>query len=231
MKKHIPNAITCLNLLSGCVGVTMAFSNNLAYAGYAIVIAALFDFADGLSARALHVYSSMGKELDSLADMISFGFLPASIVYQLFLAAPQVGPYSQYVNYSAFLIAIFSAMRLAKFNIDVRQTDHFIGVPTPANSLLIASLPFIAQGGGFWTAYILNPFFLLVFSIGSSFLLIMEVPMISLKFKSFKPSENIFRYLLLAVGLILIVILKFAAVPLIMFLYIVLSIIQFTVKA
>lgn len=230
MKKHIPNAITCLNLLSGCVGVTMAFSNNLTYAAYAIIIAALFDFADGLSARALSVYSIMGKELDSLADMVSFGFLPASIVYQLFLAAPQIDGLSQYFNYSAFFIAIFSAMRLAKFNIDARQTDYFIGVPTPANSLLIASLPFIIEKGGFWTAYILNPFFLFVFSLGSSFMLVMELPMLSLKFKNIYFQDNVFRYILLITGLLLLVLLKFSAVPLIIFLYIILSIVQYSGK-
>ncbi|PWG79730.1 CDP-alcohol phosphatidyltransferase family protein, partial [Pararcticibacter amylolyticus] len=229
MRKHIPNAITCLNLFSGCIGVTFAFNNNLIYAGYAIIIAALFDFADGLIARGLDVYSVMGKELDSLADMVSFGFLPASIVYQLFLAAPQLGELSVYLNYSAFIIAIFSALRLAKFNIDVRQSDHFIGLPTPANSLLIASLPMIiAQSGSFWSSYILNPYFLFIFSLGTSFLLVMEVPLISLKFKSLVFKENTFRYILLLSAAVLILLFKFAAVPVIIFIYIALSVVQFT---
>ena len=230
MRKHIPNAITCLNLFSGCVGITFAFNNNLVYAGYAIIIAALFDFADGLIARAIDVYSVLGKELDSLADVISFGFLPSVIVYQLFLAAPQLGELSTYLNYSAFLIAIFSALRLAKFNIDTRQSDHFIGLPTPANALLIASLPMIiAQAGSFWSSYILNPYFLFIFSLGMGLLLVMEVPLISLKFRSFGWNENMLRYLLVLSAAVLILLFQFAAVPLIIFLYIVLSVIQFTV--
>lgn len=229
MKKHIPNAITCLNLFSGCIGVTFAFSNDLTLAAYFIVIAALFDFVDGLIARALHVYSPMGKELDSLADMISFGLLPAAIVYQLFLQAPQVGEMSEYLKFSAFFIAMFSALRLAKFNIDPRQGDHFIGLPTPANALLVGSLPMIiAAGSGALDAYILNPFFLFVFSIGTGFLLVMEVPLISLKFKNFGLQENLYRYILLGSSILLVLLLKFVAVPIIIFIYIVLSIIQFT---
>ncbi|RXF71083.1 CDP-alcohol phosphatidyltransferase family protein [Arcticibacter tournemirensis] len=228
MKKHIPNAITCFNLFSGCVGIAFAFNNNLIYAGYAIIIAALFDFADGLIARALSVYSILGKELDSLADVISFGLLPSVIVYQLFLAAPQLGELSIYLNYSAFMITIFSALRLAKFNIDARQTDHFIGLPTPANALLVASLPMIiSEAGSFWSSYILNPYFLFIFSIGMGFLLVMEVPLISLKFKSFALNENVLRYILLFSAALLIVLFKFVAVPFIIFIYIVLSVIQF----
>ena len=215
--------------MSGCVGIAYAFNNNLIYAGYAIVIAALFDFADGLIARALNVYSILGKELDSLADVISFGLLPSAIVYQLFLAAPQLGEISTYLNYSAFLIAMFSALRLAKFNIDVRQSDHFIGLPTPANALLIASLPMILEGANsFWSNYIRNPYFLFIFSLGMGFLLVMEVPLISLKFKTFGIRENLFRYILLFSAALLILLFKFAAVPIIIFIYIVLSIIQFT---
>lgn len=228
MKKHIPNAITCFNLFSGCVGIVFAFNNNLIYAGYAIIIAALFDFADGLIARALSVYSILGRELDSLADVISFGLLPSVIVYQLFQAAPQLGELSIYLNYSAFMITVFSALRLAKFNIDARQTDHFIGLPTPANALLVASLPMIiAEAGSFWASYILNPYFLFIFSLGMGFLLVMEVPLISLKFKSFALNENLLRYILLFSAVLLILLFKFVAVPFIVFIYIVLSVIQF----
>ncbi|MXV52538.1 CDP-diacylglycerol--serine O-phosphatidyltransferase [Pedobacter sp. HMF7647] len=228
MKKHIPNTVTCLNLLAGCIGIVMAFNGKLNWASYLIIIAAFFDFLDGMIARLLKAYSEIGKQLDSLADMISFGFLPAAIVYQLFLVAPQVGEISPYLNYSAFLIAIFSALRLAKFNIDERQTENFIGLPTPANALLIASLPLIIQtGSSFFSAYILNAFFLFIFSLGMSLLLVMEIPLFSLKFKSLGFRENLFRYILLIAGLFLILILNFAAIPLIIFLYIILSVIQF----
>ncbi|MGV3509664.1 MAG: CDP-diacylglycerol--serine O-phosphatidyltransferase [Sphingobacteriaceae bacterium] len=228
MKKHIPNAITCLNLLSGCIGLVMAFNDNLIFASYAIVIAAILDFFDGFVARLLKAYSEIGKELDSLADVVSFGVLPSVIVYQLFLEAPQLGMLSNYINYSAFLIAIFSALRLAKFNIDTRQEENFLGLPTPANALLIASLPFIVLGDNlFLRDYILNAFFLFIFSLGMGILLVLEIPLMSLKFKSLNFSKNLYRYILIILAIILILIFKFAAVPIVIFLYILLSIIQF----
>ena len=227
MKKHIPNAVTCLNLFSGCVGIVFAFNGDLKSAGYAIFIAAIFDFLDGMLARLLKAYSEIGKQLDSLADVISFGLLPAIIIYQLFLEAPQLADVSPYLNYSAFLIAIFSALRLAKFNIDERQTENFIGLPTPANAMLIASLPFIVAGNNtFLTDFIHNPYFLLIFSLGMSLLLVAEIPLFSLKFKSLGLKENIFRYILVLASLILIIIAQFAAIPVIIFGYIILSIIQ-----
>lgn len=226
--KHIPNAITCLNLFSGCVGIVYAFGGELHIASYAIVIAAIFDFFDGMTARMLKAYSEIGKELDSLADVVSFGVLPSVIVYQLFLQAPQIDCLSPYINFSAFLIAIFSALRLAKFNIDVRQAEHFIGLPTPANALLIASLPMIlVDETSFLSPYILNPFFLFTLSLGMSLLLVAELPLISLKFKNLNISPNLLRYILIVSSLILLLIFKFAAVPLILALYIILSIIHF----
>jgi len=228
MKKHFPNAVTCLNLLCGCMGIVLAFQDKLIYASYAIVIAALFDFLDGMLARILGAYSEIGKELDSLADMVSFGVLPSVIVYQLFLKAPQLGILSNYINYSAFLIAIFSALRLAKFNLDKRQVENFIGLPTPANALLIASLPFIVDGhNSFLSAYILNPFFLFIFSLGMGILLVMEIPLMSLKFKSLNFNQNLYRYILIISAAVLIILFKFVAVPVVIFLYILLSIIQF----
>lgn len=231
MKKHIPNFITCLNLFSGCLGIVFAFQGNLVFASYAIAIAAVFDFLDGMLARLLHAYSDIGKELDSLADMVSFGVLPAVIVYQLFLQAPQLDNISVYLNYTAFIIAIFSALRLAKFNVDVRQAENFIGLPTPANALLIASLPLIiAEGNPFLSSYIMNPFFLFVFSLGMSMLLVTEIPLISLKFKNLKLADNLFRYILAFSAVLMVVLFKFVAVPIIIFLYFILSIIQFRSK-
>ena len=231
MKRHVPNFITCLNLFSGCVGIVFAFQGELVIAGYAILVAAILDFFDGMVARLLKAHSEIGKELDSLADVVSFGVLPSVIIYQLFLQSPQVGNISQYLNFSAFLIAIFSALRLAKFNIDERQAENFIGLPTPANALLIASLPMIlAQGNWFFSAYILNPFFLFIFSLGMSILLVTEIPLISLKFKNLKINDNLFRYILVVSGIVLILIFKFAAVPLIVFIYILLSLIQFRTR-
>ena len=228
MRKHIPNAITCLNLFSGCIGIVLAFNGNLIGASYAIVIAAIFDFLDGFIARLLSAFSDIGKELDSLADIVSFGVLPSVIIYHLFLQAPQLGGLSQYINYSAFLIAIFSALRLAKFNIDTRQEENFIGLPTPANALLIASLPLIIAGDNlFLRDYILNAFFLFIFSLGMSILLVLEIPLMSLKFKSLSFNDNLYRYILIILTVLLILIFKFVAVPVVIFLYILLSIIQF----
>ncbi len=228
MKKHLPNAVTCLNLFSGCLGIVFAFQGNLQWAGYAIVIAAILDFFDGMLARMLKSYSAIGKELDSLADVVSFGVLPSVIIYQLFLLAPQIDSISVWLNFSAFLIAIFSALRLAKFNIDERQSDQFIGLPTPANALLIASFPMIiAENNLFFVNYILNPYFLFIFSLGMGILLVAEIPLMSLKFKSLKLSENIPQYILIFSSLILLLFLKFASVPIIITLYFLISFIQF----
>jgi CDP-diacylglycerol--serine O-phosphatidyltransferase len=228
MKQHIPNAITCGNLLSGCMGIVFAFNQNLVWAAYAIFIAAILDFFDGMFARLLKAYSEIGKELDSLADVVSFGVLPAVIIYQLFLQSPQIEGFSLYLNYSAFLIAVFSALRLAKFNVDTRQAENFIGLPTPANAMLVASFPLILQNANnFFSAYILNPFFLLCFVLIMSALLVAELPLISLKFKSLGFSENIYRYLLIILSLVCIVIFKFAAIPAIIIIYVALSVIQF----
>src|SRR5690606_9897825 len=160
--------------------------------------------------------------------VVSFGVLPSVIVFKLFLLAPQLGLISEYINYSAFLIAIFSALRLAKFNIDTRQTENFIGLPTPANALLIASLPFIVAGSNsFLSAFILNPFFLFILSLGMGLLLVMEIPLMSLKFKNLNFNDNLYRYILIILAALLILLFKFVAVPVVIFLYILLSIIQF----
>jgi CDP-diacylglycerol--serine O-phosphatidyltransferase len=176
----------------------------------------------------LKAYSAIGKELDSLADMVSFGVLPSVILYQLFLQAPQIDGVSQYLNYMAFLIPVFSALRLANFNIDTRQTEIFIGLPTPANAFLIASLPLILrQHGNFYSNYILNPFFLSCFVLISCMLLVAELPLLSLKFKGTDMKENIYRYLLIAIAAIMLLIFKFAAIPMVIFIYIAISIFQF----
>ncbi|MES3019415.1 MAG: CDP-diacylglycerol--serine O-phosphatidyltransferase [Bacteroidota bacterium] len=224
MKKHIPNAVTCLNLFFGCLGIVFAFQGDLEWASYSILIAAICDFLDGMLARLLKAYSDIGKDLDSLADMVSFGVLPSVIIYQLFLQSSST---SQWLNFSAFIIAIFSALRLAKFNNDTRQSENFIGLPTPANAMLISSLPFIADQGNFLSAYLQNATFLTIFSLGMGILLVSEINLMSLKFSSMDVRKNSNRYILVFSSLILLVIFKFAAVPLILILYFILSYIQF----
>ncbi|MGZ3749949.1 MAG: CDP-alcohol phosphatidyltransferase family protein, partial [Mucilaginibacter sp.] len=197
VSKHVPNAITCANLFSGCIGIVFAFQENLIFAAYALFLAAIFDFFDGFASRVLQSFSGIGKDLDSLADMVSFGFLPAAIMYELFLQTPQVPNVSSWLNFIAFLISVFSALRLAKFNNDSRQADSFIGLPTPANAILIASLPFILVHYPRFTPYILNPYGLAAFVVVMCVLLVAEIPMMSLKFKNSDFNKNIYRYLLL----------------------------------
>ncbi|MVN22304.1 CDP-diacylglycerol--serine O-phosphatidyltransferase [Mucilaginibacter arboris] len=227
MKKHIPNAITCSHLFSGCLGIVFAFHGRLDFAAYAVFIAAFLDFLDGMAARLLKVHSEIGKQLDSLADMVSFGVLPAVIIYHLFYL-PNIGSGSSVWWYSsAFFIAVFSALRLAKFNIDTRQTNSFIGLPTPSGAMLSASFPLILnQHNAFFTGLILNHWFLLTFIVINCWLLVAELPLLALKFKNLDFKENIYRYILVFFAVVCLVFFKFAAIPVIIFFYIILSIIQ-----
>ncbi len=228
VRKHLPNAITCANLFSGCVGIVFAFQDNLVVAAYCIFLSAIFDFFDGLASRVLQSFSGIGKDLDSLADMVSFGVLPSVILYELFLQAPQIEHISNFLNFIAFLLPVFSALRLAKFNIDTRQAENFIGLPTPANAILIASFPLILREHNlFFTDFILNPYFLSCFVLIMCALLVAEMPLMSLKFKNRDFNKNIFRYLLLLFSAILILFFKFAAIPVVILMYITLSVIQF----
>lgn len=227
--KHLPNFITCLNLLSGCIGVVASFQGSLTIACLAILVAACFDFFDGMAARLLHYTSPIGKELDSLADVISFGLLPSCIIYQLISTAIPANNSLGYLAYGAFILTVFSALRLAKFNIDQRQASHFIGLPTPSSALVVCSLPFIIRQFPQWT-FIQNHWLLLTLTLVLSGLLVAEIPLLSLKFKTFDLRSNLSRYILLLTGLILLVFLNFAAVPLIIGIYIIISVIQFNGK-
>ncbi len=232
MKKHIPNLFTCLNLLSGCIAITMVFRDKLEVATYFVFIAVIFDFLDGLAARMLNAYSTYGKELDSLADVVTFGLVPGSILYKLL---QQSDPSVIFANqnflmifqFFPFIVTIFSAVRLARFNVDKRQSESFIGLPTPANALLIISLPLIVQYDHFHLAgLILNPYFLAITCIVLSYLLIAEIPLFALKFKSFAWKKNAIQYIFLGVSAALLLIFEFAAIPLMIFLYLFLSLIN-----
>ena len=222
MYKNIPNAITCLNLFSGCVGVWFAFNGNYQGVALAVIFSAIFDFLDGMSARLLKAYSPMGKELDSLADVISFGLLPGATVFNM-LSVDYIHSYA----YLGFLLTIFSALRLAKFNIDERQTSSFIGLPTPANAIFWAG---IALAFSSW--FIAHPLGLLGLTVLFSYLLVAEIPMFSLKFKNLNWKENKLQFVFLGGCLLLIVfLLQKAIAPLILW-YIVLSVVQiFTPKS
>ena len=221
MKKQIPNALTCANLLSGCIGIVFAFQGQLDLAAYAVLISGIFDFFDGFSARLLNVKSLIGKELDSLADMVSFGFLPGVVMFKLLDQSDYTSPYLPFVG---FLITIFSALRLAKFNIDESQTEDFIGLNTPMNTLFIVSLPFIQKD---YPALINSTIVLVSVTVLMSWLLVSEIRIFSLKFGSMKWAENKTKFIFLIVSAILIAALKFAAIPFVLILYISTSFLHF----
>lgn len=237
MKLHIPNALTCCNLFSGCIAAVMVFRDRLDYAAYFIFISAFFDLLDGMVARKVLSNAAFGKELDSLADVVSFGFVPGAMMFKL-LQQSHLEDYFQsemfisIIQFFPFIITIFSALRLAKFNLDTRQSTSFIGLPTPANTLFIISLPLILiQFPGTFEGYILNPYFLLLTTMVLSFLLVAEIPLFSMKFKTLSIKENIYQYVLLIIALIVFPIFLFAAIPLVIILYILLSVIQNYTKA
>jgi len=201
-KKHIPNSITCLNLISGCIATYWAFQGDAQLALLFIVIGAVFDFFDGMVARLLHVSSPIGKELDSLADDITFGFAPSAIVFNFLV--PLTTHLSPIIPYLAFIMAAFSALRLAKFNLDERQALGFIGLPTPANALFWGSL-LVGLGEEIATLPYAG-YLILAGVLISSYLLVSEIPMFALKFKTWgwKGNEVKFIFLLTCIPLLLL---------------------------
>ncbi len=195
MKKHIPNTITCCNLVCGCIATTYAITGSPAMALLFIILGAVFDFFDGMSARLLHVSSEIGKELDSLADDVTFGVAPASIIFYELQVIDYPGAIEclrPVLPYVAFVVAAFSALRLAKFNLDTRQTTSFIGLPTPANALFWSSLLV-----GFGQTLEQYSWFMPLVVVGifvSSWLLIAEIPMFALKFKHWGFKGNEIKY-------------------------------------
>lgn len=190
-----------------------------------IGLAGIFDFLDGFVARLLKSSSPIGKELDSLADVVTFGVLPACIVFSLIQeAVPDI--FGLWKAYLAFIIAVFSALRLAKFNIDTRQAESFIGVPTPAIAFLIGSIPLILQQYPETKDWIVNANYLIIFSLIVSMLLVSEIPLFALKFKTFGWRGNEIKFIFLILSAVFLIFLKFAAIPAIIFLYVLLSIIQ-----
>lgn len=230
MKKHIPNIITSFNLLSGITAIIFTFRGELTIAASFMALGAFFDFFDGMAARALNVKSEMGKQMDSLADIVSFGVVPGFIMYQLLLTSPNLPQWSvlgfNIAPYLAFIIPVLSAFRLAKFNIDTRQTDSFIGVPTPANALLIGSLPFIINGVfSIQILQIHHYYLLVVLSFVMAFLLVAELPLFALKFKGFSWRGNQLRFSFILLSILLLILLKVTAIPFIILIYIILSLI------
>ena len=229
IKKHIPNTITCCNLFSGCVACVMAFSGKFESAMLFIVLGAVFDFFDGMVARLLGVSSPLGVQMDSLADDITFGLAPATVIFSFMRGLEYPSSFlADVLPYFAFLIAVFSACRLAKFNIDTRQTTSFIGLPTPANALFWSSL---IVGGEKWLLEMNNAWILLLALIFLfSYFLISEIPMFSMKFKNLSWKSNKTRYIFL-LGSIPMFVLGYLAPVAIISWYLVFSVISSKRKA
>ena len=214
MKKHIPNTVTLLNLISGVSGIVAALNGHWELAFWLMIAGAIFDFFDGMLARLLKVSGPLGAELDSLSDMVTFGVLPSIMMYNMLLASP-----TPIVNYEimdvrvfpmiAFIIAAMSGLRLAKFNIDDRQTSSFIGLPTPANALFIGALSFAINSiceCQVFHQFISNAYFLGALSVILSYILVAELPLFALKFKNLSWSDNKIRYIFIISSIILLIV-------------------------
>ena len=234
MKKNIPNFLTCCNLFTGCIAIVMALRNHLEFASILIFVAALFDFLDGFSARMLDAKSAIGPDMDSLADIISFGVTPAMILLvwteqcmENLPPATQSFGIVPLLPYIVFIIPAFSAIRLAKFNQDKRQTNSFRGLPTPANAFFLGFLHFSSET----IPFVANFWIIIALAFIFSILLITDIPMFSLKMVNFKWKDNMFRYFFLLISLILIIIFKLGAFPVIILFYILSSFIYNVIKS
>ena len=223
IKAQLPNTLTLLNLLVGVIGIIWVLEGQLMTGAYFVLIAAGFDFLDGFVARLLKVQSDMGKELDSLADVVSFGVLPGLILFMM--TKNSVSPDS-FLPYLTLIVPMLSGYRLAKFNLDTRQSDRFIGLPTPANALFISTLPYLAlqwPSAGQWLS---QPSVLIALAWVFAILLISELPLIALKFKSFAFAKNQCRYILIFLSLVTFASFQLAGIPLVILAYIGLSVIE-----
>jgi len=219
--------ITLLNLLAGIFSIYFGMQGELLFSAYCIFVAAVFDFFDGFAARLLNAKSDIGLQLDSLADMVSFGVAPGFILFHLITLSLN-SDMDSFVPFFGFIVPLFSALRLAKFNVDDNQTDSFIGIPTPAVALLIASFPVIilqtfVGNPGLYSDIIFNTYFLVGVAVAFSLLMVSPLPMFALKFKSYGWKKNQVQYLFASISLLLMLFLGFAAVPMIVLLYLLLS--------
>ncbi len=244
MKKHIPNIITLFNLLSGTIAVMLAVEGKLVLAGLFVLIGIFFDFFDGLVARILKVQSELGKQLDSLADMVTSGVVPGVIMYQLLKQSSDIWNEQgvltttlfidgiSYLPLIGLLITLAAAYRLANFNIDERQTSSFIGLPTPANALFVLSLPLILKYSNleFANNLIHSTWFLIVVTLLGSYIMNAEIPLFSLKFKDFSFKNNAIKYIFLVLAVLLLIFFHFVAIPIIIVLYVLFSIVENMMK-
>ena len=244
-RRHIPNVVTLLNLFSGCIAVIFAVYGNFVVAAFFVFLGIFFDFFDGLLARKLNVQSPLGIQLDSLADLITSGVVPGIIMFKLISFTVDAPDYSTYddswnsiFHWQGFklsilpliglLIPLASAYRLAKFNLDEDQQSYFKGLPVPANTLLILSLPLILeyQNSDLMNNIIINKWFLIGLTLLSCYLLNSNIKLFALKFKDYGFKNNAIRYIFLIISLIALIVLKFAAIPLIIAFYIIMSLLD-----
>ncbi|WP_405569784.1 CDP-alcohol phosphatidyltransferase family protein [Winogradskyella sp. Asnod2-B02-A] len=241
LKRHIPNIVTLLNLFSGCIALIFAVSGNYVAAAFFVFLGIFFDFFDGLLARKLNVQSPLGIQLDSLADLVTSGVVPGVIMFKLISEATDTSDFSYADSWTTgldlqilsipllpligLLVALASAYRLAKFNLDEDQQSYFKGLPVPANTLVILSLPLILeyQNNDLINAIIINKWFLIGLSLLSCYLLNSNIKLFALKFKNWGFQDNAVRYIFLILSVVLLIVLHFAAIPLIIGMYIILS--------
>jgi CDP-diacylglycerol--serine O-phosphatidyltransferase len=237
LKKHIPNLFTLGNLFCGTLATMAAVERYYEAAALLVIIGIVFDFFDGFLARILKVQGELGKQLDSLADMVTSGVVPGILMFRFYEDTIQHGDTELSsmgisMAFSAFILTLAAGYRLAKFNIDTRQSESFIGLPTPAMSLFVISLPIIYEYTTieFAKNLVFNNYFLVSVSLILSFLMNANLPLFSLKFKSFGFKENIVKYIFLLASLVMIATLQYLSVPLIIILYVVLSIVNNMIK-
>lgn len=235
MKKHIPNAITSINLLSGCITIVLLFSDFYRWAFIAMAVGMVADFFDGMAARLLNVRSELGLQLDSLADLVSFGVFPGMVMFvaiqnSIFLPELFLAGFPLFA-FAALLIPVFSAIRLGRFNLDTRQTEKFIGLPTPANAIIIVSFclyPFVFEQNSSFDTFMFsissNFYVLLAITLISCWILNSEISFFSFKFKNLNWNSNAIRYIFLFIALILAILFQFRSIPLIMLSYLLISI-------
>ena len=216
MLKHLPNFLTCCNLICGCLGIIFLWEDSHIATAYFVWAAGIFDFLDGFAARMLKISSPIGKELDSMADMVSFGALPSLFMYKLLAFE---SPF-EYLPYIALLIAVCSAIRLAVFNLDVTQSDSFKGLPTPANAIFITGIPFLDFPR---FDFLFSPLTLTVLTVAFSLLMVSRIDLFALKFKNFGWSDNKIRFTFLLLSVLLLAVFQLAAIPLVILLYVALS--------
>lgn len=231
IKKQVPNTITLLNLFCGCIALVFAFNKEFEMAFYFVSLGIFLDFFDGFFARLFQVSSPLGLQLDSLADMVTSGVVPGIVMYQLMGSSsgyPKLGWAVEPFPFVGFLITLGSCYRLANFNIDTRQTDSFIGLPTPANALFILSLPLVLRNlDSFFVLELLtNPFVLVGITLLSVYMLNAEIPLFSLKIKQMSVKKNALQILFLLSSVVLIASFQYAGIPLVIVFYVLLSLIN-----